>query len=64
LYSHIPAGVHGPACIFWANLTPFTLKAELAALLVREQGKPMPAAEAEARPPGFYQWPLAWLPVC
>ena len=24
LYSHI--GMHGPTCIFWANLTPFALK--------------------------------------
>jgi hypothetical protein len=25
--SCIPAGMHGPTCIFWANLTPFSLAA-------------------------------------
>ena len=25
-YRCIPAGMHGPTCIFWANLTPFSLK--------------------------------------
>jgi hypothetical protein len=25
LYSCIPIGMHGPTCIFWANLTPFAL---------------------------------------
>jgi hypothetical protein len=28
LYSCIPAGMHGPTCIFWANLTPFSLAAQ------------------------------------
>jgi hypothetical protein len=26
LYSCIPTGMHGPTCIFWANLTPFSLQ--------------------------------------
>ena len=26
VYSCIPTGMHGPTCIFWANLTPFSLK--------------------------------------
>ena len=25
-YGCIPFGMHGPTCIFWANLTPFSLK--------------------------------------
>jgi hypothetical protein len=25
-FSCIPSGMHGPTCIFWANLTPFLLK--------------------------------------
>ena len=25
-YSCIPTGLHGPTCIFWANLTPFALQ--------------------------------------
>jgi hypothetical protein len=25
-YRCIPTGMHGPTCIFWANLTPFSLK--------------------------------------
>jgi hypothetical protein len=25
-YRSIPAGTHGPACIFWANLAPFSLE--------------------------------------
>jgi hypothetical protein len=25
-YSYIPTGVHGPTCIFWANITPFSLQ--------------------------------------
>jgi hypothetical protein len=29
LYSCTPAGMHGPTCIFWANLTPFSLKARV-----------------------------------
>jgi hypothetical protein len=24
-YSCVPTGVHGPACVFWANLKPFSL---------------------------------------
>jgi hypothetical protein len=26
LYCCIPTGMHGPTCIFWANLTPFSLQ--------------------------------------
>ena len=25
-YSCIPTRVHGPTCVFWANLTPFSLR--------------------------------------
>ena len=25
-YRCIPTGMHGPTCIFWANLTPFSLQ--------------------------------------
>jgi TPR repeat protein len=28
VHSCIPAGMHGPTCIFWANLTTFSLEAE------------------------------------
>ena len=27
-FSCIPSGMHGPTCIFWANLTPFSLQLE------------------------------------
>jgi hypothetical protein len=26
-YRYIPAGMRGPTCTFWANLTPFSLEA-------------------------------------
>ena len=29
LCSCIPTGIHGPTCIFWANLTPFSLEAAI-----------------------------------
>ena len=25
IFSYIPTGMHGPACVFWANLTPSSL---------------------------------------
>ena len=28
-YSCVPTGMHGPTCIFWANLTAFSLRATL-----------------------------------
>ena len=28
-YRGVPTGMHGPTCIFWATLTPFSLQASV-----------------------------------
>jgi hypothetical protein len=47
--------MHGPTCIFWANLTPFLLgfqvTVELADLAAPEPGSAASAAAARRRPP-------------
>ena len=41
----IPTGTHGPTCVFWANLTPFSLKAKRA----EEAAEAVAGAAAKAR---------------
>jgi hypothetical protein len=51
LYSCVPTGTHGPTCIFWANLIPFSLQ--------RYQLARIPAPSTDARRVGEYnalQW--------
>jgi hypothetical protein len=51
-YSYIPTGMHGPTCIFWANLTPFSLQIDIGQIdvgfgaLNLETDNPSPGNEA------------------
>ena len=47
--SCIPTGMHGPTCIFWANLTPFSLQGPSVAVLLGQRfGRGGAAADPQA----------------
>jgi hypothetical protein len=50
LFSCVPTGMHGPTCIFWANLTPFALPA---AQRAREPAERLPRQDPDRRRPAL-----------